>query len=93
MRNAYKINLLNTMRIIIIDVTWKGVGKPNIWPTFIKHQWKPKQNKLEMNFTNGNGLEETTLISLEVLVKKTYHLINDRNACIDWHYFTSYYIN
>ena len=45
MRNAYKINLPNTMRIIIIDVTRKGVGKPNIWPTFIEHQWKPKKKK------------------------------------------------
>ena len=43
MGSVYKINLLRTMRIIVIDVVWKGIGRvpvvrPNIWSTFTKHQ-------------------------------------------------------
>ena len=42
MGSVYKINLLRTMRIIVIDVVWKGIGRvpvvrPNIWSTFTKH--------------------------------------------------------
>ena len=43
MRSIYKINLPRTMRIIVIDVVWKGIGHvpvvcPNIWSAFTKHQ-------------------------------------------------------
>ena len=43
MGSVYKINLLRTMRIIVIDVVWRGIGRipavlPNIWSTFTKHQ-------------------------------------------------------
>ena len=43
--SVYKINFLRTMRTIVIDMVWKGIGcvlvvHPNIWLTFTKHQWK-----------------------------------------------------
>ena len=43
MGSAYKINLLRTMKIIVINVVWRDIGRvpvvhPNIWSTFTKHQ-------------------------------------------------------
>ena len=50
MRSVYKINLLRTMRIIVIHMIWRHIGcihviYPNIWSTFTKHQEKEKEKR------------------------------------------------
>ena len=42
MGSVYKINLLKTIRIIVIDMAWRDISRvhvvrPNVWLTFTKH--------------------------------------------------------
>ena len=55
-KSAYTITLPRIMRIIVIDIEYKGndhthLIHPNIWMTFTKHQ-----RKIEINFIDGNVL-------------------------------------
>ena len=50
---------------------------------------KAKGKEIEMNFTYGDGLDLTyyDIDFFGGLSEKTYYLINDKNANIDWCYF------
>ena len=91
MGSVCKINLLRTMRIIVIYMVWRGIDRvpvvrPNIWSTFI-YQTSIKGKEVEMNFIDSDGQVVLTHLDvsnfIENLNGKIDHLIGDGNVCYD----------
>ena len=72
MGSVYEINLLRTIRIIIVEVVWKGIGHvPIIQQTFDRPLPRDRdRDELHLSWWIGSNLATMTLLSLEVLVKK-----------------------
>ena len=90
MGSVYKTNLLGTMRISVIDVIWRGIGRVsvvrlNIWSTF--YQASIKRKEVEMNFIDSDGPIDLTHLDVSDFFEnpngKIDHLIGDGNVYYD----------
>ena len=59
------------------------VVRPDIWSTSTKHQSKKKGKEIEMNFTNGNGLDLTYDTNLFGGLNEKMDYLNDENTATE----------